>query len=351
MKVFCYFIEPASYSVDLAKQIYEKNNIDYCFIYSTSLVKSATKSNEVFLQNKSLLDKLAFVLEVFRKYDFIIVNGYNNYVFIITFLLNFFCLKKRYVATESDTQLITPKNPIIGIVKWLYLSIIFRNKYVLGFAGGNYTHKQLFRNYGMDEERIFLMPMMVDNAKFYHMQKEFPTTFTFLYVGRLVAHKNVEALIKQFNHHFTDKDAILKIVGTGKEEEDLKRHFSSDKVIFLGKMFDEELINEFQNASCFVCPSIFEPWGLVVNEAMSSGLAVIASKQVGATFDLIEKKETGYVANNMKEFGEKMLVLYNNKEKLVRFSANAIKLMEEYWNYNLYNNCLSNSIKKVEEWG
>ena len=40
MKVFCYFVEPALYTLDLAKNIYVKNNIDYGFINSSTLVKS-----------------------------------------------------------------------------------------------------------------------------------------------------------------------------------------------------------------------------------------------------------------------------------------------------------------------
>ena len=72
----------------------------------------------------------------------------------------------------------------------------------------------------------------------------------------------------------------------------------SGDVNFEGKLFDKDLINEFQNASCFVCPSLFEPWGLVVNEALSSGLPVIAAKEVGACYDLIAGKETGLIAEN-----------------------------------------------------
>ena len=60
MKVFCYFVEPASYSLDLAKNIYEKNNIDYCFIKSTSLVKSEEEFNKELLEEKSVFAKLRF---------------------------------------------------------------------------------------------------------------------------------------------------------------------------------------------------------------------------------------------------------------------------------------------------
>ena len=350
MKVFCYFVEPALYTLDLAKNIYVKNNIDYGFINSNTLVKSEEKTAKIFLDNLTFFSKLKFLITTYKNNDFIIVNGYNNYPFIVTFILNLFSFNRKYIATESDTQFSIPKSPLKRFVKWIYLSIIFRNKFILGFAGGSFSHKDLFIHYGMKENRIFLMPMMVDNSKFYQEEKLFPEIFTFLYVGRLVKHKNAENLIQQFNQNFSDKSAVLKIIGSGEQENYLKNKYSSQKVIFLGKLFNDDLIAEFRNASCFVCPSEFEPWGLVVNEALSSTLPVITTKEVGANNDLINGKSTGMIASNMDEFGECMLNLYNDADLLMQFSKNASDLMRNHWNYALYDKCLQDAIKKVEQW-
>ena len=350
MKVFCYFVEPAIYTLDLAKNIYVKNNIDYGFINSNTLVKSEEKTAKIFLDNLTFFSKLKFLITTYKNNDFIIVNGYNNYPFIITFILNLFSFNRKYIATESDTQFSIPKSPLKRFVKWIYLSIIFRNKYILGFAGGSFSHKDLFRHYGMKENRIFLMPMMVDNSKFYQEEKLFPEIFTFLYVGRLVKHKNAENLIQQFNQNFSDKSVVLKIIGSGEQENYLMNKYSSQKVIFLGKLFNDDLIAEFKNASCFVCSSEFEPWGLVVNEALSSALPVITTKEVGANNDLINGKSTGMIASNMDEFGECMLNLYNDADLLMQFSKNASDLMRNHWNYALYDKCLQDAIKKVEQW-
>lgn len=350
MKVFCYFVEPALYTLDLAKNIYVKNNIDYGFINSNTLVKSEEKTAKIFLDNLTFFSKLKFLITTYKNNDFIIVNGYNNYPFIVTFILNLFSFNRKYIATESDTQFSIPKSPLKRFVKWIYLSIIFRNKYILGFAGGSFSHKDLFRHYGMKENRIFLMPMMVDNSKFYQEEKLFPEIFTFLYVGRLVKHKNAENLIQQFNQNFSDKSAVLKIIGSGEQENYLKNKYSSQKVIFLGKLFNDDLIAEFINSSCFVCPSEFEPWGLVVNEALSSALPVITTKEVGANNDLINGKSTGMIASDMDDFGNKMLNLYNDADLLMQFSKNASDLMRNHWNYALYDKCLQDAIKKVEQW-
>jgi len=258
MRLFCFFVEPASYTLDLASNIFDKNEIDYCFINSNTQAISDSKSNKYFLDKKSWISRFTYVLSCFKNNDFIIINGYNNYPFILIFIFNLFSIKKRYIATDSDTQLIIPKNPLKRFIKWLYLSVIFQNKYVLGFAGGSNSHKDLFRYYGMKEDHIFLIPMMVDNSKFYADKKKIPNTFTFLFLGRLVSYKNVEYLIQQFNINFSDKDAVLKIVGDGEQGEYLMDKYNSKKVIFMGKKFNQELIAEYHSASCFVCPSLFE---------------------------------------------------------------------------------------------
>jgi glycosyltransferase involved in cell wall biosynthesis len=44
-----------------------------------------------------------------------------------------------------------------------------------------------------------------------------------------------------------------------------------------------------------VLPSVFEPWGLVINEVMNAGRAVVVSDQVGCGPDLVKNGENGYV--------------------------------------------------------
>ena len=350
MRVFCYFVEPASYTIDLAKNVYDKNDIDYCFIKSYSLVKSELKSSKIFLDKFSVIQKIQYVFSTFKNHDLIIVNGYNNYPFILTFIFNLFSFNKRYIATESDTQLVIPNNFAKRFIKWLYLSFIFRNKYVLGFAGGSKTHKDLFIHYGMKEERIFVIPMIVNNKKYYHENKTFPDKFTFLFVGRLLDTKNVDVLCERFLSAFSEKDSELIIVGGGPNLEVYKRKYNNEKILFKGTVFGDILLRLYHNSSVFVFPSSEEAWGLVVNEAMSSSLSVIAHKEVGSVHDLIINKETGFVINDWEELEEKMLELYNNPDLNRKMSENAVALMKDYWNYDLYTKNLLFSIQKVKQW-
>ena len=68
-----------------------------------------------------------------------------------------------------------------------------------------------------------------------------------------------------------------------------------DRVRFLGFLNQSQLPSAYCAADLFVLPSLFEPFGLVVNEAMLCGLPVAVSDRVGARFDLVRPDENGYV--------------------------------------------------------
>jgi glycosyltransferase involved in cell wall biosynthesis len=94
-------------------------------------------------------------------------------------------------------------------------------------------------------------------------------------------------------------DAKLVFAGDGAQRAELEREAAtlniSDKVRFLGFVNQSQLPMLYKAADLMVIPSRYEPFGLVVNEAMLCGCPVIASDRVGAVRDLITHGETGYV--------------------------------------------------------
>ena len=69
----------------------------------------------------------------------------------------------------------------------------------------------------------------------------------------------------------------------------------SDKVRFLGFVNQSGLPETYTASDILVLASEYEPFGVVVNEAMLCGCAVIVSDRVGARFDLVRDGETGFV--------------------------------------------------------
>lgn len=348
-QVFAILQEPASYTVDRNHAVYDKLGIDYCYIDNKSEAQSEENNIQGLseLNDKDLKDRLSDIL---FNYDIVIMNGYAGRVFRKLYRLN--NKYHRIIGLDSDTQLRIPRNPIKRFVKWIYLNRIFKNKYYYGLAGGTGSHKELFRHYGMTDDRIFLMPMMVDNERFtYEDSKNGYRKFRFLYVGRIVEVKNISAMFEAFKKSFSDRvDVELQVVGKGDLLEQFKSEYGSvDNIHFAGVKYGNDLVDEYYHASALILPSSYEPWGLVVNEALAAGLPVIVSNQVGAAHDLVEGRDTGFVFpyHDTDKLAEQMKLLVEDTSLYRRYSQNAANLMKNYWNYDLYTECLNEFINKA----
>lgn len=118
----------------------------------------------------------------------------------------------------------------------------------------------------------------------------------YIFVGRLISVKNLEFLITVFNR--TNKS--LLIVGCGILEPVLKK-MANVNIDFSGFIPNEHL-GVFYNANdIFILPSISEPWGLVVEEAVYFGLPVIVSDAVGCQEEMVLKPRTGVVFSPLNE--------------------------------------------------
>ncbi|MEP7337863.1 MAG: glycosyltransferase family 4 protein [Acidobacteriota bacterium] len=112
----------------------------------------------------------------------------------------------------------------------------------------------------------------------------------FLFVGRLAKRKNVDLIIRAA-HLIADNEIAIVIAGSGEELESLKAlAVGYPGVIFAGSVAPQELPLYYAMADALILPAEREPWGLVINEAMASGLAVIAHKHCGAAVDLVDEK-------------------------------------------------------------
>ena len=112
----------------------------------------------------------------------------------------------------------------------------------------------------------------------------------YIYVGRLVDVKNVGMLIDVFNAN----GKPLTIVGKGVMEKELKAK-AYPNITFSGFIDNEQLGAVYQSHDIFILPSKYEPWGLVVEEAIYWGLPVIVSDHVGSHVDMVDDLGTGAV--------------------------------------------------------
>jgi glycosyltransferase involved in cell wall biosynthesis len=184
-------------------------------------------------------------------------------------------------------------------------SFLVRRLFDYAIAGGK-PHVRYLRALGFSEQRIRMNYDVVDNKFFSEASAARRQAGTynrspyFLYVGRLAEEKNVSGLIGCYAlYRLAGGSWPLVIVGAGPLGQELKTQASftgfGQDIRFAGMKSSRELPEYYASAGCFILPSMREPWGLVVNEAMASGLPVIVSSRCGCVEDLVEDGANGFV--------------------------------------------------------
>jgi len=204
------------------------------------------------------------------------------------------------VLLRGESNLLPKRSLRTRALKRLLLPPLFRGlggALAIGTLSARY-----FESYGIPPERVFIAPYTVDNAFFQSRAEEAraeaktwraelgipENDLVALYAAKLIPVKGCGDLIRAFGAR-PRKNAHLVLVGDGPlrgELEALARD-SGANVHFLGFVNQQRMPAAYALGDVFVLPSRFEPWGLVVNEAMNLGLPIIASDQVGAVPDLV----------------------------------------------------------------
>ena len=119
-----------------------------------------------------------------------------------------------------------------------------------------------------------------------------------VFAGKLTPIKAPEVLLEAFAR-IEGVKPYLCFVGDGPLrgmlEEQAAKLGVRERVVFAGFRNQRELPAFYDAADVFVLPSRREPWGLVVNEAMNAGRAIVVSDQVGSGPDLVRQGENGAI--------------------------------------------------------
>jgi glycosyltransferase involved in cell wall biosynthesis len=130
--------------------------------------------------------------------------------------------------------------------------------------------------------------------------------------------------------------AQLVYAGTGPLRADLEAEARelgvSGQVHFLGFVNQSQLPRVYRASDLLVLPSEYEPFGVVVNEAMLCGCAVAASDRVGAAYDLVETGRTGFVfpCGNTEALAGFLRETLLAKDRLLQMGQAARRRMETW---------------------
>lgn len=164
----------------------------------------------------------------------------------------------------------------------------------------------------IDEENILELQNAVDEARFAKgSEREFEVRPRpiLLHVGQLIARKGIDLLL----HAVADLqreglEFSLLLVGSGLDEHLLKRMPRSlglKNVHFCPERAPDKMPAVYRSGDVLVVPTIEDVWGLVVNEAILSGLPVLCSKYAGCARELLPT-ENVFDPHNQDEFKEKL---------------------------------------------
>lgn len=155
-----------------------------------------------------------------------------------------------------------------------------------------------------------------------------------LFIGRLVYYKGIEVLLEAFSHTYGSE---LFIVGKGPLEKELLDLSMSlgihDKVHFMGKLSDVELMEALEDCDIFVLPSVenSEAFGIVQMEAMAYGKPIINTcLNTGVPYVSING-ETGITVEprNANQLSKAIKELVENDEKRKEYGERAYELVRQ----------------------
>ncbi len=206
---------------------------------------------------------------------------------------------------------------------------------------------EYLRSLGFSSDRIVLAPYVVDNSWWSEHAAKIDRAAVraswrisaqgevVLFCAKLQRWKAPMDLLEAFAIANVP-NTYLVFAGDGPERSNLERRSKelglAERVRFLGFLNQSQLPSTYCAADLLVLPSLFEPFGLVVNEAMLCGLPVAVSDRVGARFDLVRPNENGYIfpVGDVKAVAGILKEVLSNAAMRTRMGTAARQRMEKW---------------------
>ena len=299
------YLEPTQYILDLISELEKNSSYKITVLFVSQNVSQnwnlVLKKNKMLIQQGVL--KTAFTHFIKNKYDVIFLAGWSHYM-----MLSFLLLAKIFripVAIDSDTCFLDVTPTWKRAIKKLLYPILFY--FPNHFLPGGTRQAEYLRHYCVPERKITLEKMTVDVSHIQSTISTYPNNakkmfrekwnlsnndLVFLFVGRLIERKGIIELLTAFSQT-NHPNVKCMIAGDGPLHHVVENTLKN--IIYAGRLNASELIELYFLSDVFILPAHWEPWGLVINEAMAAGKPVITTNKVGCVDDLVIHNKTGLV--------------------------------------------------------
>lgn len=213
-------------------------------------------------------------------------------------------------------------------------------------SGGEYA-KKYFLHYGANEsnvvihnftsltkEKIVSKPLTATEKSDKRKYLGLPDKTTVLAIGQFIERKGFDILLEAWGKIATDSVQLL-IIGGGDKRPEYEALIKKDEIknVIIKDFVPFEKIFEFYQASdVFALATREDIWGLIVNEAMASGVPVLISDKCIAGIELIENGLNGYVIeeNSVDNWAKKLHMILADGENRYQMALNNLQKIQDW---------------------
>lgn len=224
--------------------------------------------------------------------------------------------------------------------RWIR-KVVYRR--ATGFLPVSTKGRDTIINYGINERKISVVPYVTDFDK-YFLKTSKEKKYDLLFIGQFIDRKMplfFSEVAQQLKIIFPDIRVL--ILGNGPLKEPLIESLQGAGINFdfPGFVQPSELPELYSSCKILMFPTKSDGWGVVANEACSSGVPVFTTPMAGSAGDLIINGYNGYVLEpEAITWAEKANELITNEDLYNTFSANAIAQAKKFHPDKIARYCL-----------
>lgn len=346
MRVLFCVNTPAPYRVDFFSELGKKCELTVAFetSHATNRDKAWTSSNfknfkAVFLKGMRIGEAEAFCPEILtylskKKYDIVVIGFYSSPTAMLA--IEYMRLMNIPFIISSDGGVIKESTGVRYRIKQHFI------KAANGWLSTGSNTTKYFQHYGAKKDKIYVYPftsvdesdilekpLSIDEKIECRNSIGISNKIVVLSVGQFIYRKGFDVLLKAAKYL---TDGIEFYMVGGEPTDEYKSILVQDQiqnVHFVDFKSKKELIKYYQAADIFVLPTREDIWGLVINEAMAQGLAVITTDKCIAGLEMIEVEKNGMIipADNVSQLVEaiKKAIIHSSE-----WGMESLKIMKKY---------------------
>lgn len=219
----------------------------------------------------SIFDVLKLTLYLLFHRDFFYSPGFNA---------PFFFLKRTAITLHDLNHIDLDANS--SFLKRLYYNLVLKRacrKCAFIVTVSEFSKKRIVEWSAINPDKVKVVYNGVSEA-FHANVKPYEPGFPYIFiVGNRKLHKNEDRAMRAFAQADIDKD--IKLVFSGDPSDQLLQTANelniTDRIVFLGRLSEEQLASTYKGAICLLFPSLYEGFGLPLIEAIACGTPVITS--------------------------------------------------------------------------